>query len=214
MVAEPPDTVRHVTSGSLSSAWAQRRKPSTTSSIAEDLEEDRAWGRLRKAVDAAIGVRNPARDAAARRMKEVLFRDGLKFLSKPNHEQWAYTNSPLELIESENLTPLITLATGGSDHLDDLLAAHEEYGAALKITQAGEAEDAVNLLDELRLVRSAIGDYAFQVVAWSSHAAPNAKVARNALLPIDEARAREAERRSGRPVPEPEASPETPVPGT
>jgi hypothetical protein len=92
-------------------------------------------------------------------------------------------------------------------------AAHEEYGAALDITQPADQQTAVSLQDALAKQRDALAAYAQQIVAWGNQAEANEASARAALQPIDQARAEEAARASSTKTPsEPDVTPETPVP--
>jgi hypothetical protein len=107
---------------------------------------------------------------------------------------------------------LLNRAVGGSEFLDELLDAHAEYGRALNITSPKGVEATVNLTDALRDLRTAILGYSLQVVAWSQSGDAAAAACAGALLAIDRERASDAQRQSGKDVPEPDVSPETPVP--
>jgi hypothetical protein len=196
----------------LQSAWGTREGQVKGSAVNEDAREDRAWGALRKAVEASENLGATPRGVAAQEVRQKLFPEGLGFLRLRQTEQWAETERRLQRVEDEGLEMAIHKASGGPEFLNELVAAHVEYGKALNITQAAPGEADVNLRDALRDVRDAIAAYALQVVAWSQQANANVPPARNALRPIDEQRAAEASRNSGTKVPEPTVTPQTPVP--
>lgn len=143
---------------------------------------------------------------------EALFSKGLAFLNKRYPEQWAETEQRLQSVDKNALGPTINEAVGGPEYLDELLAAHAEYGRALNITSPKGVEATVNLTDALRVLRAAILGYTLQVVAWSQSGDDAAAACAGALLAIDRERASDAQRQSGKQVPEPDVSPETPVP--
>ena len=102
----------------------------------------------------------------------------------------------------------------------EVRAAHLAYGEALGITKAHVAtEDVATLLEPLRAVIGAIGDYALQIVATVDREdAGSITIAGNALLPMDRYREGAARRaaKGSKPVveedPAPDATPETPIP--
>ncbi len=204
--------VRTSTVGLLQ-AWGVRQGRKSAGVHEADSRHDQAWGALRDGLKSAMALnKNPQRQQAAITVYDKLFSNGFAFLNYPFKEQWAESERLLQLIESAELEPAIDLACGGPDHMEELREAHEEYGVALNITEARDAEAEVNLRDELAQLRAAIADYALQVVAWSNQAAANVVPAAAALRPIDEQRAADARRSSGADEPDPDVSPETRVP--
>jgi len=72
----------------------------------------------------------------------------------------------------------------------------------------------VNLADALSRLRDALNVHVSQLVAWGNQDPQNEPAARAALKPIDDSRARDAARASGKKPPEPDVTPQTPLPAT
>lgn len=146
-----------------------------------------------------------------------LFPDGFGFLALPFDNQWAESQQRIELIESAELEEDIADLVG-QWVLDELRAAHAEYGEVLGITNPKAATTGpVRIGDALRELQGAMSGYGLQLVA-AAHADPELLgIVRKALRPIDDLRAAQA-RRATTPgptppsEPTPDVTPTTPVP--
>jgi hypothetical protein len=189
----------------LKQAWAARRRaegkasPSDKSKV--DNRVDTSWGALKMRVD-AYGLLPDDRAPLAQRAREIsatLFPEGLGFLTLPMEEEWAESNQRIERIDHEGLAAeLDTIA--GPEFLAEIRVAHIVYGEVLGITKPPPVPPDVGaLLDPLRSVVAAIGDYLLQVVASVDREEPETiQEARAALLPIDRFREGVARRASGK----------------
>lgn len=155
--------------------------------------------------------------ARAEALEKTFFPDGMSFLKAAMEAEWAVSEQLLKRIDDDKLASEID-AVAGPDFLTEVRAAHAAYGEVLGITKAHTVpEDVAALLEPLRALVQAIGDYAIQIVASVDRDdAASIKVAKNALLPMDRYREGAARRaaKGGKSADElpPEATPDTPVP--
>lgn len=145
--------------------------------------------------------------AIAEKAHQRLYPDGLRFLTLPYPQQWAYCDRLLAIIDDDEELAADVERLVGELTLGEVRAAQKAYGMVLGITSAREVVEAVSLVEPLDAVRNAIIGYALQIVAMQSDDASRLPVARKALAPIDELRAVQAAQ--GR---RPDGSTETPAP--
>lgn len=204
--------------------WAARQRALSASKpsdkVAVDNRIDTAWGALKLRIS-GYTMLPPEADplvARAQALETALFPKGMGFLKLAMDAEWAVSEQLLKRIDDEKLAAEVD-AVAGPAFLIEIRAAHVAYGEVLGITKAHSVpEDVAALLEPLRAVIRAIGDYAIQVVATVDREdAASIKVVRSALLPLDRYREGAARRaaKGGKAAegaePE-EASPETPVP--
>lgn len=202
----------HAATTALKADWATREATETANRRPADLRNDRAWSAFAGALDSAATLASTPRGQVAAELQPLLFANGLTFTQLPFEKQWAESARLLALIEGEGLEAKITRAVGGPEYLTELRASHTEYGAALNITEPAERQAEVNLSDALGKLRDSLNLHLSQLVAWGNQAPESESLARAALDPIDQARARESARATGHKPPEPEVTPESPVP--
>jgi hypothetical protein len=203
--------------------WAARERAlkavKSVDKVAVDNRVDTAWGALKMRIS-GYAMLPPAAypiSARAEALETTLFPDGMSFLKAPMDAEWAVSEQLLKRIDDDKLAVEID-AVAGPDFLIEVRAAHTAYGEALGITKAHTVpEDVAALLEPLRALVQAIGDYAIQIVASVDREdAASIKVARNALLPMDRYREGAARRagKGGKPVEDlpPDATPDTLVP--
>jgi hypothetical protein len=212
----------------MKKAWAQKRRVQGTSKPADKVKADRridtAWAALKMRIDACAFLPIEAHPMAPRagEISQMLFPKGLEFLTLVMDKEWAESNQLLERIEDEGLAAELD-AIAGPAFLAEIRAAQVAYGEALGITKAHEAPaETETLLEPLRELVSAIGDYLLQVVASvDREEAATIRAARAALVPLDrfrEGAARRAGSKDGKEEASepgedlPEVDPETPVP--
>ena len=214
----------------LQAAWAARRRAEAAAGRPQDkhLADNRidtAWGGLKARLDAYANLpadQVPLAPRAAE-LSHLLFAGSLEFLTLPMEQQWAEGENILQRIAAGGLQAEIDLAAG-REFLAEVQGAQAHYGEVLGITRQKPAEPKVDtLLDPLRQLTRAIGDYSLQVVASVDRDDPETvDRARVALAPLDrvrEAAAKRATARKEKPGKAPEegealdVSPETPVPG-
>ena len=151
-----------------------------------DLRLDRAWGTVHRRLGDHDNL--PADDPDRVRSTELvdrLFATGLRFLRLRYVEEHAESDLRLGIIEQEELRDDLDRLVGPR-FMAELVAAHEDYGAVLGITEAtGDAAPKVSLLERLRELTQAISDYAVQVLAFARVHADNVAPAQYALAPID-----------------------------
>ena len=154
-----------------------------------DLRLDRAWVAVGRRLEVLVDLppHIPETELAAE-LHRSLFPDGLAFLNLPFRQQWAHSEERLRLVEDEDLGPMLAPLIGGFV-LDELWAAHEEYGRVLGIEDpaAGLASPA-RRVEGLRELRDAIAIYALQLLAVAHDDLERADAVRAALVPIDELR--------------------------
>lgn len=146
----------------------------------------------------------------AQQVHARLFPDGLRFLTLPYSQQWAFCDRLLATLGDDEQLAADVERIVGETTLDEVHAAQKAYGEVLGITSARESVDSVSLTAPLDAVRNAIVAYALQVIAMQSDDHSRLSAARKALAPIDEMRAAQAAQ--GRP--RTEDGPETLAPPT
>ncbi|MCX4243366.1 hypothetical protein [Paraliomyxa miuraensis] len=155
-----------------------------------------------------------------------LFPGGLSFTQLKFVEEHAHSERLLQIIDEEDLRDDLDRLVG-ERFMEELSAAHADYGVVLGITSAPKAEPpVVSMLERLRELTQAIVDYALQVLAYSRTHADHLALAQRALEPIDVFReaARRASSNGRRPsdgeathdddyaLPEGAPAPDAPVP--
>ncbi|HEU4534299.1 MAG TPA: hypothetical protein VFS00_09285, partial [Polyangiaceae bacterium] len=118
----------------------------------------------------------------------ALFPDGLGFLKLPYVIEHTESERRLDLIEAEGLAGDLRELVGAS-FVDELGAAHAEYGSALGITAALDAPAPTRVADSLREMQGALRSYVLQVLAHAESGDDALEAVRAALRPIDAMRA-------------------------
>ena len=208
----------------LKQLWSARERSlsmvKTVDRVAADNRIDVAWGALKMRISGCAMLPQAASPLVvlAEALEAKLFSKGMSFLKAPMEAEWAVSDEMITRIDKDELAANID-AVAGPEYLVEIRGAHIAYGEALGITKAHVVqEDVAALVEPLRTVIGAIGDYALQIVASVDREdAASIKVARNALLPMDRYRENAARRatKGGKAVvedPAPEATPETPIP--
>ena len=208
----------------LQQLWSARERSltlaKTVDRVAADNRIDIAWGALKMRVSGCAMLPQAASPLVARAeaLETQLFSRGMGFLKAAVEAEWAVSEELIARIDKDDLAGEID-AVAGPEYLAEVRAAHIAYGEALGITKAHAAPEGVaTLLEPLRAVVAAIGDYALQIVATVDREdAASIKTAKNALHPMDRYREGAARRaaKGSTPVaedPAPEVTPETPVP--
>ena len=131
-----------------------------------DRRSDGAWGALFSWLGGWSKLPDSVpQSAKARTITGELFPEGLKFLTLPYKEQWAEADTRLLRLTSQKHDVEIE-SLGGKVFLDELRAAHAEYGEALGITKPPEKPAAeTNLRDALAAFRNALRAYVVRVSA-------------------------------------------------
>ncbi|MEP7125241.1 MAG: hypothetical protein ABJE95_30200 [Byssovorax sp.] len=208
----------------LQKLWSARQRSlstvKTVDKAAADNRIDVAWGALKMRISGCAMLPQAAspRVAIAEVLEKKLFPAGMAFLKAPMEAEWAVSDELITRIDNDKLAAEID-DVAGPEYLVEIRAAHIAYGEALGITKAHVvANDVAALLEPMRAVISAIGDYALQIVATVDRSDPaTITAAKNALLPLDRYRENAARRsaKGSKAVvadPTPEATPETPIP--
>lgn len=174
-----------------------------------DTRVDRAYRALSMRLEALTLLHADAGPdvATATKAHQLLFPDGLRFLTLPYPQQWAHCDRLLSTIDDDEELLADVERLVGETTLGEVRAAQQVYGDVLGITSAREAVDAVSLVAPLDAVREAIIGYALQIIAMQSDDPSRLPAARKALAPIDELRAAQA---AG--ARRPDDSPEAPAP--
>ncbi len=178
-----------------------------------DLKVDRLWIAVHRRLDAFKGLpEGSPRKAEGLRLRDLVFADGLGFIKKVFLVQHAEGQRRLDLLEpyDAQLRDLV-----GDDFVDELLAAHAEYGKALGITapKPEGAPEPESLAAPKEALVEAIRAYSMQMLAYADQNRKKrpeivAKVAK-ALGPIEEFR---AANKRGQPQPEDAPTADSPVP--
>jgi hypothetical protein len=187
----------------LQKAWSTRKRAASTVKPSEkakiDYRVDIAWGGLKMRLDAASALPVDTYPEALRAQEIVstLFPNGLGFLTLPMEAEWSVSDELVKRIEEDGLAADIN-ALAGPQYLAEVKAAHLVYGEVLGITKAkAPPAEMTPLLEPLREVGRAIGDYMLQVLATADRERPDTiKSARAALRPLDRHR-EDAARRAG-----------------
>lgn len=151
-----------------------------------DARVDRAWAAVFASIQGAAGLPDDVpQSQAARQLLEAVFPTGLRFLLLPFEKQWSESEIRLDQLRTPDLGRALSEVVA-SYVVDELMAAHEEYGRVLGITDAKQLPPAkVGLMDVLRQFREALHGYVFQLLA-AGHADPKLQPAvRASLRPLD-----------------------------
>ncbi len=137
-----------------------------TRTVMTDRRSDGAWGALFSWLGGWSKLPDSVpQSGKARTITGELFPEGLKFLTLPYKEQWAESDTRLLRIAGQKHDAEIE-SLGGKVFLDELRAAHAEYGEALGITKPPEKPAAeTNLRDALTAFRNALRAYVVRVSA-------------------------------------------------
>lgn len=127
--------------------------------------------------------------AQASQLVGTLFPDGLTFIADDYDSQWAETEKRLDLIDKNQLVPLVHSLVGPS-FLAEVRRTHDIYGKALGITQVREKVAAPpSLVGPLRATTRAMGDYFLQLAAlYRSGTAEDREMVTRASDPLIEYR--------------------------
>jgi hypothetical protein len=192
----------------LQSAWAASGRSSGPSERRPaDIRVDKAWAALHARLDAYSSLPADEHPNARRagELVDIIYPEGLQFLTLPYAMEWAEGEKRLKLIDEEGIGAEID-ALAGPEFLAEVRKAHKIYGEAIGVTKPAGEEATVNLVDPLRSVGRAITEYALQLIPLAAESSASADVVRGALRPIDEHRSDAAHRAA------PAASPTTPLP--
>lgn len=182
----------------LQQAWTANGRAAPIDKRPADIRVDKAWGALYSRLDAyaSLPANEHKRAKRAAELLDVIYPDGLHFLTLPYNAEWAEGEKRLKLIEEDELkAELDELA--GPEFLAEVQKAHRLYGEAIGVTKHEGDGKPVNLVDPLRVLGRAITQYALQVIALVDDTAASAALVKRALQPIDEHRA-DAARRAAR----------------
>lgn len=193
----------HARTTALQKAWAASYVPngSTINRRDADHRMDVAWSSLfgRLETYAALPADSYPRAAEAASLSSMVFPEGLRFLKLPYAREWAESHRLLALIHDKKLESKLHSLVG-EDFVNEVKAAHKNYGQALSITEARPTPaDVAGVQEPLRDLQAAVSDYAMQVVAAANDSPAFVESARAALGPIDQLRAAAA--RSASPAP-------------
>jgi hypothetical protein len=208
----------------LQSRWDGQRAAALASEEDKrpaDLREDRAFAAVAMRLEALTLLPETIADSRrATKLYTRLFPGGLVFLKLPYERQWAECEQRLRDIAdgdiAEELRELV-----GAVALDELRAAHKNYGRALGITSAKTATpSAPKVAEQLRAVLQSVADYALQLVAAAKADPELGSIVVGCLRPLDALREAEARRGAGAsssapatPAAEtPTVTPTTPIP--
>ena len=121
----------------------------------------------------------------AQRIYDLVIRDGIGFITLPFELEWQETKKRLEVVETQNLLPLIE-ALGGGRFWEQLKRAFLEYGEVLQIKE-GKEQDGSNLRSLWENAYNAVRHYFAKVVALEDpDDAGTQDVVRRLLKPIIE----------------------------
>lgn len=186
----------HSATALLFEAWKERTQgrdtPAVTARTA-DIAMDRAWRGLALRLEGAseLDPEHAPQSIRAAQLYEALFPCGMSFLNYAYRREWAESERLLAVITAESYDAELDDICG-REYLAGVRRAHSVYGRVLGITEAPVPETAApDLLILLRGLRSALADYALQIVAsidWNDEEAVAAVEAR--LAPIVEERSR------------------------
>lgn len=147
------------------------------------------WSAIR---DRLVTYESFPEDNADRRrampIHDMLFADGLEFLTLAFPRQHAESERRLRLIDSRGLAKDLDQLVGAR-FLAALRASHQAHGDALGINKASLPAAPVFVAEELRVLTDAISGYALQLLALARHDPEKRDAVVVALSPIDEFRA-------------------------
>jgi hypothetical protein len=201
--------------GELQSAWAASGRTSAPSDRRPaDIRVDKAWAALHGRLEAYAWLPADEHPKARRagELVDIIYPEGLQFLTLPYAMEWAEGEKRLKLIDDEELGAEID-ALAGPEFLAEVRKAHKMYGEAIGVAKPGGEAATVNLVDPLRNVGRAVTEYALELIPLAHGSAALAEIVRSALRPIDDHRSDAARRaaKSGKPE-APAATATTPLP--
>jgi hypothetical protein len=121
----------------------------------------------------------------AQRIYDLVIRDGIGFITLPFELEWQETKKRIEVVETQNLLPLIE-ALGGGRFWTQLKKAFSEYGEVLQIKE-GKEPDGSGLRTLWENAYNAVRHYFTKVVALEDPDDVNTQdVVRRLLKPIIE----------------------------
>jgi uncharacterized protein DUF6261 len=195
----------------------ERRDVDPADAAAADQRLDATWGGFQSFLQG--WARTPfegeaaKRSAAARRLLDVAYPDGLKFTQLAYRLEWAESSIRLARLEQDDNAALVE-RLGASPFVEALRRAHDAYGVALNLTTArAELKAQVNVREPLLRFADALRNYAMIVAAHAADAPddPEAAALAEALLaPVTKWQATGGARK-GKPAPAPEGDDEVPT---
>jgi hypothetical protein len=180
----------------LRQAWSSSGRSAPMDKRPADIRVDKAWGALYSRLDAyaSLPAGEHKRAKRAAELLDVIYPDGLQFLTLPYNAEWAEGEKRLKLIEEDELAEDID-ALAGPEFLAEVRKAHRIYGEAIGVTRPAAEAKRANLVDPLRALGRAITQYALQVIAMVDDEKPESiALVKRALRPIDDHRADAAHR--------------------
>lgn len=191
---EAPDGVRKAarrlrqTTVDLQEAWAASGRSMPGSKGPADVRVDKAWAALHARLEsyAALPWDEYPMARRAAELVDLVYPDGLQFLTLPYKVEWAEGEKRLRQIVEGELSEDIN-AIAGPEFLAEVRKAHTLYGEALGVTRP-EGGEPVNLVDPLRALGKAITQYSLQVIAMDDETQASVEAIKTALQPIDEHR--------------------------
>ncbi|MCU0686863.1 MAG: hypothetical protein MUF34_32220 [Polyangiaceae bacterium] len=193
---------------SLEGAWheSERTSPREASVQRCDKRLDNVWAAVRGRLVAhgCLSEEHPRR-VQAERIDALLFPNGLSFLKSPYLVQHSESERRLALIGSEGIADDLHELVGPL-FVDELRAAHGEYGRALGITAPAETKAPARVGEPFRAMQAALRGYALQLVAYAATSPAALEAVRAGLRPLDAFRAASERRASRGGVAEPEPS--------
>jgi hypothetical protein len=180
----------------LRQAWSSTGRAAPMEKRPADIRVDKAWGALYGRLDAYASLPSGEHKGAKRaaELLDVIYPDGLQFLTLPYSAEWAEGEKRLKLIEEDELAEDLD-ALAGPEFLAEVRKAHKIYGEAIGVTKPAAEVKRANLVDPLRALGRAITQYALQVVSLIEDEKPESvEMVKRALRPIDDHRADAAHR--------------------
>ena len=154
-----------------------------------DRGEDLAFSALFDFLTGWSKLPVPSKQSAiAQSLLTALYPTGLRFTLLGFQQEWAECQARLDRIDREGLAAKLK-ALGGEPFLDNLRAAHKEYGEALGVTQvrAEPAPPTAVVKEPLVRLQEALRKYVLQVIAQVDESDPaSAQRAADLLAPVAE----------------------------
>lgn len=169
-----------------------KRKEQSAARVAADHRLDRLWSAAEsrlmnwEAVDAAFA----SDKESAATLHAMLFPTGLEWLNGPYRSEWAESDQRVQLVRENNHEETLRALISDA-FVTSLFNAHEAYGKALGIGEAGEPEKpTASLTEALNDLRGSLKKYARLLVALTDERDTDAVAATaHALAPLGEMRA-------------------------
>ena len=163
-----------------------KAKSESATKLADNLV-DRIWSAYEQRLASCFELEG-AKAVEARRVHDILFGNGMGFLKLKFRDQWAEGEAILARIKTESLEASLDSLVG-AEFLKVLRDRQAAYGEALGITKKMELEtDETTMAELLRVARAEIGKYARVVAAAVDNEEIEARVAAEALKPLDDLR--------------------------